>query len=160
MAGELTHLDAHGRVKMVDVTEKATTHRQAVAGCTVHSPAGAIDALGPSQRADMLAAARITAVQAAKQTAELIPLCHPLLIGDVTVELRVRPQAVDVVARVECWGQTGVEMEALTACAAAALAIVDRCHQADPQMAVSELRVWEKRGGRSGTWRSAQAAQR
>ncbi len=160
MTGDLTHVDGRGRVRMVDVTQKALTHRQAVAACTVTSPAGAIGALDPAQRAEVLATARVIGIQAAKRTAELIPLCHPLLIGDVSVDLQLRGHAVGVTARVECTGQTGVEMEALTACAAAALAIVERCQQTDPQATVAGLRVLEKRGGRSGTWRAADAGPR
>ncbi len=151
--GGLSHVDTHGRARMVDVTQKASTHRRAVAGCLVSSPGGAISSLGPSQRAEMLAAARVIGIQAAKQTSDLIPLCHPLLIGDVAVDFEVEGDAVEVVARVECFGQTGVEMEALTACATAALAICDLCQEHDPEMTLGRLRLWEKRGGRSGVWR-------
>jgi len=151
MTDGLSHVDAHGRARMVDVTQKANTHRQAVARCTVRSPGGALGfPAGPE--GEVLAAARVIGIQAAKQTPDLIPLCHPLLIGDVAVDFELRDGGVEVEARVESFGQTGVEMEALTACAMAALAICDLCGAADP-LVVGELRVWEKRGGRSGTWR-------
>jgi cyclic pyranopterin monophosphate synthase len=153
MADGLSHVDVHGRARMVDVTQKANTHRQAVARCTLSSSSGAIASMGSAQQADVLAAARIIGIQAAKETPDLIPLCHPILIGDVTIDFEVADDKVEIVARVESFGQTGVEMEALTACAAAALAICDQCRDADPSMTVHQLRVWEKRGGRSGTWR-------
>lgn len=153
MTDGLSHVDAHGRARMVDVTQKANTRRQAVARCTLVSPGGAIAAMGPVQRAEVLASARVIGIQAAKETPDLIPLCHPILIGDVAVDLEVTGDAVEITARVDSFGQTGVEMEALTACAAAALAVCDQCREADPSMTVRHLRVWEKRGGRSGTWR-------
>jgi cyclic pyranopterin phosphate synthase len=153
VADGLSHVDTHGRVRMVDVTQKANTHRQAMAGCVVSSPGGAIGAMEPGQLSEVLAVARVIAIQAAKETPDLIPLCHPLLMDDVAVDFEVSGDDIEVAARVECFGQTGVEMEALTAGAAAALAICDLCHDRDPAMTVGGLRVWEKRGGRSGTWR-------
>jgi cyclic pyranopterin phosphate synthase len=149
----LTHIDAQGHARMVDVTQKAQTQRQAVARCTISSSRSAIASVTASQENDILAAARVVGIQAAKQTPDLIPLCHPLLIGDVALSFEVGADRIEVEARVECFGQTGVEMEALTACAVAALAICDMCKTLDPLMAVEGLRVWEKRGGRSGTWR-------
>jgi cyclic pyranopterin phosphate synthase len=153
MADGLSHVDAHGRARMVDVTQKANTHRQAVARCTLGSSNGAIASMGTLRQAEVLASARMIGIQAAKETPDLIPLCHPILIGDVALDFEVTGDAVEITARVECFGQTGVEMEALTACAAAALAICDQCRETDPSMTVGQLRVWEKRGGRSGTWR-------
>jgi cyclic pyranopterin phosphate synthase len=151
-SGGLTHIDGHGRARMVDVTGKPPTHRQAIARCIVSTTRPAIATMTAGQENEVLASARVIGIQAAKLTPQLIPLCHPLLIGDVAVEFVVTEHAVEVEARVDCFGQTGVEMEALTACAGAALAICDLCRQLDPLMSVGELRVWEKRGGRSGTW--------
>ena len=128
------------------------THRQAVARCTVSTSRAAITSMAATQENEVLASARVIGIQAAKLTPDLVPLCHPLLIGDVAIDFVVTDHAVEVEARVECFGQTGVEMEALTACAGAALAICDLCRQLDPLMSIRELRVWEKRGGRSGNW--------
>ena len=158
MSDGLSHVDVHGRARMVDVTQKANTHRQAIARCTLQSSNGAIGSLSSLQQTEILAAARVIGIQAAKETPDLIPLCHPILIGDVAIDFEVSGDAVEIVARVDSFGQTGVEMEALTACAAAALAICDQCREADPAMTVRQLRVWEKRGGRSGTWRYDGAA--
>jgi cyclic pyranopterin phosphate synthase len=149
----LSHIDAHGHARMVDVTQKAQTHRVAVARCSIASSRSAIASVIESQENDVLAAARVVGILAAKQASDLIPLCHPLLIGDVALEFMLGADRIDIEARVECFGQTGVEMEALMACAIAALAICDRCRTLDPLVAVEGLRVWEKRGGRSGTWR-------
>jgi cyclic pyranopterin phosphate synthase len=149
----LTHIDTHGHARMVDVTQKAQTQRQAVARCTISSSRSAIVSVAETLENEVLAAARFVGIQAAKQTSDLIPLCHPLLIGDVALDFEIGADRIDVEARVESFGQTGVEMEALTACALAALAICDMCKTLDPLMAIDGLRVWEKRGGRSGTWR-------
>jgi len=152
-SGGLSHIDAHGRARMVDVTGKASTHRQAIARCTVSTTRAAVASMTGNQENEVLASARVIGIQAAKLTPDLIPLCHPLLIGDVAIDFVMTEHTVEVEARVDCFGQTGVEMEALTACASAALAICDLCRQLDPLMSVRELRVWEKRGGRSGNWR-------
>jgi len=152
-SGGLTHIDAHGHARMVDVTQKPQTHRQAVARCTVATTRAAVAAISQTHENEVLASARVVGIQAAKLTPDLIPLCHPLLIGDVALDFEVGEDSIDVEARVESFGQTGVEMEALTACAAAALAICDMCQPLDPLVSVWSLRVWEKRGGRSGTWR-------
>jgi cyclic pyranopterin phosphate synthase len=150
---ELTHIDEHGHARMVDVTQKAQTQREAIARCSISSSKAATAWLGQNQEHEVLAAARVIGIQAAKLTSDLIPLCHPLLIGDIALDFFVEDVRIDIEARVECFGQTGVEMEALTACAAAALAICDLCKTIDPLMAIRGLRVWEKRGGRSGSWR-------
>ena len=148
----LTHIDAHGHARMVNVTDKAQTQRDAVARCAVSLSPAAIASLAQSQEADPLAAARVIGIRAAKQTSDLIPLCHPLLIGDVIVEFVVGADRIEIEARVDTFGRTGVEMEALTACAAAALAIYYSCRKVDPLAAIEGLAVWEKRGGRSGSW--------
>jgi cyclic pyranopterin phosphate synthase len=152
---ELTHLDEHGRARMVDVNQKPPTHRQAVARCAVVTSAETVAAVTASsnEETDVFAAARVIGTMAAKRTPELIPLCHPLLIGNVEIEFTPGPETIEVAATVECFGRTGVEMEALTACAAAALAVCDLCRALDPLVSIQSLRVWEKRGGRSGTWR-------
>src|SRR5580658_2039069 len=150
---DLTHIDAHGHARMVSVTEKAQTQRDAVARCTVSLSPAAIESLAQSQETDPLASARVTGIQAAKQTWDLIPLCHPLLIGDVVVEFVVGTDRIGIEAHVDTFGRTGVEMEALTACVAAALAIYHSCRKLDPLAAITDLAVWEKRGGRSGSWR-------
>jgi cyclic pyranopterin phosphate synthase len=160
MASDLTHIDAHGHARMVDVTQKAQTQRQAVARCSIATSRSALESIAESREVDVLAAARVAGILAAKRTADFIPLCHPLLIGDVALDFEVGLDRIDIEARVECFGQTGVEMEALTACAAAALAMCDMCKEFDPLMSLVNLRVWEKRGGRSGTWRyEAEAAE-
>ena len=127
MSSEFTHLDPLGRARMVDVTAKEPSHRRAVA--------------------------RVAGIQAAKQTPNLLPLCHPLLVGAVLVNFRIEDTYVEVEANVDTVDRTGVEMEALTAAAVAALTIYDMCKSIDRSMTIGELNLWEKTGGRSGTWR-------
>ena len=152
---EFTHLDPLGRARMVDVTAKDATHRRAVARCRVHMEAdtAAKIASGAVTKGDVLAVARVAGIQAAKQTPNLLPLCHPLLVGSVYVNFRIEDQHVEVEAQVDTVDRTGVEMEALTACAVAALTIYDMCKSIDRSMTVGELALWEKTGGRSGTYR-------
>jgi|SRR5580700_5272500 cyclic pyranopterin phosphate synthase len=149
----LTHLDAHGNARMVDVTRKAHTQRIATARCTVSLSPEAMAVVTKAQDTDPLASARVIGILAAKRTPDFIPLCHPLLIGDVAIDFVVGTDHVEIEARVETFGQTGVEMEALTACAAAALAVCDMGRAVDPLITIEGLAVWEKQGGRSGTWR-------
>jgi len=104
-------------------------------------------------KGDVLATARIAGIQAAKRTADLIPLCHPLLVGSVSVNFTIGDDHVEVEAQVETFDRTGVEMEAMTACAVAALTVYDMCKSADRTMSIGELCLWEKTGGRSGSWR-------
>ena len=134
---------------MVDVTAKEPSHRRAVARCLVHIASGAIT------KGDVLAVARVAGIQAAKQTPNLVPLCHPLLVGSVYVNFRIEESHVQVEAHVDTVDRTGVEMEALTAAAVAALTIYDMCKSADRGMIISDLALWEKTGGRSGHWRRA-----
>jgi cyclic pyranopterin phosphate synthase len=155
MASEFTHLDPLGRARMVDVTQKDATHRRAIARCRVHmepSTASQI-ASGAITKGDVLAVARVAGIQAAKQTANMLPLCHPLLVGSVFVNFRIEESHVEVETQVETVDRTGVEMEALHACAVAALTIYDMCKSVDRAMTVGELALWEKTGGRSGNWR-------
>lgn len=153
-----SHLDDAGRARMVDVSGKATTVREATAGCTVTMGPETLRAIieGTHRKGDVLAVARVAGIQAAKRTPELIPLCHPLLLSAVQVDLEPDPAAGHVRIRATCRleGQTGVEMEALTAAAVAALTVYDMCKGMDRGMAIGELRLLEKKGGRSGHWRA------
>jgi cyclic pyranopterin phosphate synthase len=154
-ASEFTHLDPLGRARMVDVTAKDATHRRAIARCKVHMQAdtAAKIAAGAITKGDVLAVARVAGIQAAKQTPSLLPLCHPLLVGSVYVNFRIEDEHVEIEAQVDTVDRTGVEMEALTAAAVAALTIYDMCKSIDRGMTVGELVLWEKTGGRSGTYR-------
>ena len=151
----LTHIDPLGRARMVDVTPKEATHRRAIARCKVFmlpETTGKV-ASNAMSKGDVLGAARIAGIQAAKRTADMIPLCHPLLVGAVTINFNLGDTYVEVETQVETVDRTGVEMEAMTACAIAALTIYDMCKSADRSMVVGELALWEKTGGRSGHWR-------
>ncbi len=152
----LTHFDAQGQAHMVDVAAKAETHRVARASGTIRMlPATlALIAGGSAKKGDVLGVARIAAIQAAKRTSELIPLCHPLPITRVAVEFELDAVASHVTcsAQVETLGRTGVEMEALTAVQIGLLTIYDMCKAADRGMVMGEIKVIEKRGGKSGEW--------
>ncbi len=143
---------------MVDVTPKETTHRRALARCKVSMLPETTVAIASNaiNKGDVLGAARIAGIQAAKRTAELIPLCHPLLVGGVLINFTIGDDQVEVEAQVEAVDRTGVEMEALTACAVAALTIYDMCKSADRSMSIGDLCLWEKTGGRSGSWRRSE----
>jgi cyclic pyranopterin phosphate synthase len=156
---EFTHLDPLGRARMVDVTAKEATHRRAIARCQVamESDTASKIASGAITKGDVLAVARVAGIQAAKQTPNLLPLCHPLLVGSVFVNFRIEDRYVEVEAQVDTVDRTGVEMEALTACAVAALTVYDMCKSVDRSMTVGELALWEKTGGRSGTYRRGDA---
>ena len=149
-----THLDADGRARMVDVTPKETTHRRAVARARVEMAPETARAVadGGVGKGDVLAVARVAGIQAAKRTSDLIPLCHPLMLGSVSVDLEVNRASVDIEARVETVDRTGVEMEALTACGVAALTVYDMCKALDRSMTIGGLALWEKTGGRSGPY--------
>jgi len=151
----LTHLDPLGRARMVDVTPKEATHRRAIArGRVTMSPdTTSLVARGAISKGDVLAVARVAGIQAAKRTPDLIPLCHPLLVGSVLVNFRIEDSYIEVEAQVDTVDRTGVEMEALTACSVACLTIYDMCKSADRSMVISELTLWEKTGGRSGSYR-------
>jgi cyclic pyranopterin phosphate synthase len=154
----LTHVDPLGRAGMVDVTPKETTHRRALARCRVRMlPETTVKiASNAINKGDVLGAARIAGIQGAKRTSDLIPLCHPLLVGSVYVNFTIGDDYVEVETQVEAVDRTGVEMEALTACSVAALTIYDMCKSADRSMVIEELCLWEKTGGRSGTWKRDQ----
>ena len=152
----LTHLDTQGQAHMVDVGSKAETHRVARAeGRILISPAAlaAIEA-GDSKKGDVLGVARVAAIQAAKRTSELIPLCHPLPITRVSVDLRIdrSPASVVCTAQVESFGRTGVEMEALVAVQIGLLTVYDMCKAVDRSMRIDGVRLLEKSGGQSGHW--------
>jgi cyclic pyranopterin phosphate synthase len=151
----LTHLDPLGRARMVDVTPKEPTHRRAVARGRVYmtSETTSLVARGAINKGDVLAVARVAGIQAAKRTPELIPLCHPLLVGSVLVNFRIEDDFIEVEAHVETVDRTGVEMEAMTACSVACLTIYDMCKSSDRAMVIGEVALWEKTGGRSGTYR-------
>ena len=159
MTSPLSHFDAHGQAHMVDVGAKAETHRVARATGSIRmQPATlALIAQGSAKKGDVIGVARIAAIQAAKRTAELIPLCHPLPITRVAVEfeLDAAASAVRCTAQVETFGRTGVEMEALTAVQIGLLTVYDMCKAADRGMVMEGIRVLEKRGGKSGEWVAA-----
>jgi cyclic pyranopterin phosphate synthase len=159
---ELTHLNTKGEAHMVDVSGKDVTGRTAVAeGFVAMAPDTlALITKESAQKGDVLATARLAGIMAAKRTHELIPLCHPLLISKVTVELAASeaPAGVRVTAEVKVTGQTGVEMEALTAVSVACLTVYDMLKAADRGMVIGPIRLLEKSGGRSGTWRAAAEA--
>jgi cyclic pyranopterin monophosphate synthase len=150
-----THLDPMGRARMVDVTPKEPSHRRAVARCKVFMRAETTAAIANREvkKGDVLAVARVAGIQAAKRTADMIPLCHPLLVGAVQVNFEIGDDFVAVETHVDTVDRTGVEMEALHACATAALTIYDMCKSADREMVIGDLALWEKTGGRSGTFR-------
>jgi len=158
VVSRLTHLDAAGQARMVDVGDKAVTRREAVAACEVRMAAATLQAIveGTHRKGDVLAVARVAGIQAAKRTPELIPLCHPLALSAVDIELEPDAAAgcVRVRARCRLEGRTGVEMEALTAAAVAALTVYDMCKGIDRGMVIGALRLLEKSGGRSGHWRA------
>ncbi|MDY0004750.1 MAG: cyclic pyranopterin monophosphate synthase MoaC [Polyangia bacterium] len=153
--GELTHLDERGQARMVDVGDKPETSRMAVASAAVHTRPDVIEAIraGSAAKGDVLAVARVAGIMAAKKTAELIPLCHPLRLDKVIVELTLDESAVLVRAEARSTGPTGVEMEALTAASVAALAVYDMCKAMDRRMLITDLCLQEKAGGRSGHFR-------
>jgi cyclic pyranopterin phosphate synthase len=150
-----THLDPLGRARMVDVTPKEPTHRRAVARCKVMMSPDTTMAIANREvkKGDVLAVARVAGIQAAKRTSDTIPLCHPLLVGSVYVNFEIEDDHIGVEAQVDTVDRTGVEMEALHACAVAALTIYDMCKSADRAMVIGELTLWEKTGGRTGSYR-------
>ena len=152
-----SHLDPLGRARMVDVTPKEPTHRHAVARCKVFMQAATTAAIANREvkKGDVLAVARVAGIQAAKRTSDMIPLCHPLLIGSVTINFEIGETFVAVECHVDTIDRTGVEMEALHACSVAALTIYDMCKSADREMVIGDLTLWEKSGGRQGTYRRA-----
>lgn len=154
MSGGLTHLDADGAARMVDVSEKAVTTREAVASGRIAMSARALEAIrdGLVKKGDVLAVARVAGIMAAKRTADLIPLCHPIALSAVTVDFELVEDGVTVRATARTAGQTGVEMEALTATSAALLTVYDMAKALDKGMVIGDIRLETKTGGKSGDW--------
>ena len=152
---DLTHFDAGGKAHMVDVGDKAATHRVATAEGRILAHADTLGLIreGGHRKGDVLGVARIAGIMAAKKTADLVPLCHPLALTRVTLDLEVGTDAVHCIATVETRGQTGVEMEALCAVQVALLTVYDMCKAVDRGMTITDVRLVEKSGGRSGHWR-------
>jgi len=152
---KLTHLDEAGRPRMVDVTQKPDTEREAVARGAVRMQPATLELLkeGKTKKGDVLSVAQLAGIMAAKQTPNLIPLCHPVLISDVRIEfsLDAKNSTVEITTAVKSAGKTGVEMEALTATAATALTIYDMCKAVDRGMRIENIRLIKKSGGKSGT---------
>jgi cyclic pyranopterin phosphate synthase len=159
MTSPLTHFDEQGQAHMVDVSGKAETHRVAVASGVIRMRPETLRLIveGTAKKGDVIGVARVAAIQGAKRTAELIPLCHPLPITRVAVDFAIDDAAVCVrcTARVETRGRTGVEMEALTAVQIGLLTVYDMCKAADRGMIIGDIRVLEKHGGKSGDWVAA-----
>ena len=157
MSGELTHFDEQGRAVMVDVSAKEVTARTATARVRVAMLPATVQAItsGETRKGDVLGVARLAGIMAAKRTADLIPLCHPLPISAVTVDLAPMGDAVEIEATVRTSGRTGVEMEALTAAGVAALTVYDMCKAIDRGMRIDGLRVVHKDGGKSGWFEQA-----
>ena len=155
---ELTHFNEQGRAKMVDVTEKAVTHRVATAAGEIHISPDTMTHIknGTMKKGDVLAVAQVAGIQAAKHNWELIPMCHPLpLTGiDIAFHLSDNPCMVEIQATVSCTGVTGVEMEALTAVSVAALTIYDMCKAVQKDMRITNIRLLEKSGGKSGDYKA------
>lgn len=152
---QLTHVGADGKPRMVDVGDKAVTDREAVARASIHMSADARRLIrsGAVRKGDPLQAARLAGIMAAKRTSDLIPLCHPLLLTHVSVDLVPTRTGYRIEARVRTSGQTGVEMEALTAATVAALTVYDMVKAADKSMVIGDVHLVSKRGGRGGTYR-------
>ena len=153
---ELTHLDEHGNARMVNVGGKAETARVAIASGRIRMSREALAAIGEGNvpKGDVLAAARIAGIMAAKKTAELIPLCHPLALDSVGVDFAFEEDGVRATSTASLTGRTGVEMEAMTATSIALLTIYDMAKAIDKGMVIEDVRLIEKRGGKSGTWRA------
>lgn len=153
---KLTHIDKDGNAVMVDVSEKKATAREAVAKGTIHMDRATLKMIekGTNKKGDVLAVAQIAGIQAAKRTSDIIPLCHPLMLSSVKVDLEIdrETSAVHITATCKLMGQTGVEMEALTAVSAAALTVYDMCKAVDRGMHITNIRLTKKSGGKSGTF--------
>jgi cyclic pyranopterin phosphate synthase len=153
---KLSHLDDSGAAQMVDISAKQATLREAVAHGKISMSAGALNAIkaGLVKKGDVLAVARVAGIMAAKKTSDLIPLCHPLALTKVSIDFAFEEQAIRVSAMARLSGQTGVEMEALTAASIALLTIYDMAKALDKDMIISDIRLLKKSGGKSGDWRS------
>ena len=152
---KLTHVDRKGRIRMVDVGDKPITDREAIArgSIAMSKDARTLIQSGNNKKGDPIQAARLAGIMAAKKTSELIPLCHPLNLSHVSVDLTATRTGYDIESRVRISGKTGVEMEALTAVAVAALTLYDMVKAVDKSMVIGDIELVEKRGGKSGTYR-------
>lgn len=152
---EFTHLNSRGEARMVDISPKEPTLRRALAKAQISMSEETLQSLnqGTIVKGDVFAIARVAGIQAAKKTSELIPLCHPLMLNTVEINFDINENNVSIEAIATTLSQTGVEMEALTACSIAALTIYDMCKSADKGMAISDLALWEKTGGKSGPYK-------
>jgi len=156
MMTSLTHLNSKGKARMVDVTQKGDTEREAVAKSKVIMKPATLQLIkaGGLEKGDVLSVAKIAGIMAAKQTPHLIPLCHPLLINNIAIEFDLaRDDAIEITARVKSTGKTGVEMEALVAASVSALTIYDMCKSVDRAMTIAEIYLESKAGGKSGIYR-------
>jgi cyclic pyranopterin monophosphate synthase len=155
---KLTHLDESGAAHMVDVSAKAVTVREAVAEGQITMSDAALSAIrdGTAKKGDVLATARIAGIMAAKQTSSLIPLCHPIALSSVTIDFDVMPSGYRVIVTARSSGQTGVEMEAMTAASVALLTLYDMAKSLDRAMVIGGVRLLAKSGGKSGDWRAVQ----
>ncbi|MGH1486302.1 MAG: cyclic pyranopterin monophosphate synthase MoaC [Cellvibrionaceae bacterium] len=153
---KLTHIDSNGAAHMVDISDKSVTHRQAIAEGFVKMLPETLRLIieGGHEKGDVFATARIAGIQAAKKCSDLIPLCHPLALTKISLELTANPEnnRIDIQALCKLSGKTGVEMEALTAVSIAALTVYDMCKAVDKTMTIGNIRVIEKQGGKSGDW--------
>ena len=152
---ELTHFNEQGRARMVDVSEKAVTYRTAKAAGRVWMNPETLEKVrqGSMAKGDVLAVAQVAGLMAAKRTWELIPMCHPLPLTSINITFAFQDNALDIQAQVKCSGETGVEMEALTAVSAAALTVYDMCKAVQRDMVIDQIRLLEKTGGKSGVFR-------
>ena len=152
---EFTHLNSRGEARMVDISPKEPTLRKALAKAQISMSEKTLKSLteGTIVKGDVFAIARVAGIQAAKKTSELIPLCHPLMLNTVEVNFDINENNVSIEAIATTLSQTGVEMEALTACSIAALTIYDMCKSSDKAMVISDLALWEKTGGKSGSYK-------
>ena len=152
--GELTHFNEQGRARMVDVTEKPVTHRRAVAAGEIHIAPETMAHIknGTMKKGDVLAVAQVAGIMAAKKNSELIPMCHPLLLTKVDISFSMEDTALYIQSEVRCRGETGVEMEALTAVSVAALTVYDMCKAVQRDMSITDIHLLYKAGGKSGVY--------
>lgn len=151
---DLTHFNEQGRARMVDVSEKAPTHRVARATATVHMAAETMDKIRQDRigKGDVLAVAQVAGIMAAKKNSDLIPMCHPLLLTKVDITFELEDTALHICSEIRCTGETGVEMEALTAASVAALTVYDMCKAVQRDMTITDIRLLYKEGGKSGVY--------
>ena len=151
---DFTHFNEQGHAKMVDVTDKGVTHRTASAAGTIYMNPETIAAVrsGGITKGDVLSVAQVAGIMAAKRTSEIIPMCHPLMLSGIDIRFAVNQNSIDIFSEIRCHGETGVEMEALTAVSAAALTIYDMCKALQKDMTISNIRLLKKTGGVRGNY--------